>query len=252
MSGTRSLSQMAQVTEPRSALIVAHGSPSAPERPAAVLCGLADNVARRLPGWQVAGATLAGQGVLQTAIESLLPSKPLVYPLFMSDGWFVSDALPQRLGQLQQGSFEVMPPFGQDPALAALCLKKARVATVEAGFVMGETTLLIAAHGSSSDPRPRRVVTRVAHSLARARAFRAIRVGFLEQETFLREAARGEGPHVCLPFFAGRAGHLEVDLPEALSAADFSGPVLEPVGAWSESSEIIARALQDYSARLAA
>ena len=243
---------MAQVTEPRSALIVAHGSPSAPERPAADLSKLADNVARRLPGWQVEGATLAGQGILQAAIETLLPTKPIIYPLFMSDGWFVSDALPRRLGQLQQGIYEVMPPFGQDPALPALCLKKVRAAAVKAGFTTQEATLLIAAHGSGSDPRPRRVVTQVADSLARAGAFRAVRVGFLEQETYLREAARDAGPAICLPFFAGRAGHLQIDLPEALTAAEFTGPVLEPVGAWSESPEIIAQALQDYSARLAA
>lgn len=44
---------------PRHALIVAHGSPSAPEGPEAVFARLAAEAEALLPGWRVGSATLA-------------------------------------------------------------------------------------------------------------------------------------------------------------------------------------------------
>lgn len=249
MSGTRSLSPMAPATEPRAALIVAHGSPSAPARPDAVLRDLADQVSRRLSGWRVEGATLAGKTTLQTAFESLAPSKPIIYPLFMSDGWFVSDALPRRLSRLRSDAFEVMQPLGLDPALVALCLDKVKAATEDGGFEAEQTTVLVAAHGSRSDPRPGRVAQQAADGLADLGLFREVRVCFLEEQPFVREAARLAGPVICLPFFAGRAGHVEYDLPEALAEACCSGTLLEPIGASPEIPDIIARALLAHSVR---
>ena len=52
-----------------------------------------------------------------------------------------------------------------------------------------------------------------------------------------------DGPAICLPYFASRAGHVEVDVPGALAKAGFPGPLLAPIGADAEVPGIIAAAL---------
>jgi len=243
---------MAPATEPRAALIVAHGSPSAPERPEAELSALADRVAGRLPGWTVHGATLAGRGTLKTTLDALGNQRVLIYPLFMSDGWFVSHELPRRIGELRDGSFAMLSPLGLDPTLHALCLDCARRAASERDLPLEETTVLLAAHGSPSDPRPREAAEKAARFIAAAGLFRDVRVGFVDEAPYLADAARLNGPALCLPFFAGRAGHVDVDLPQALAEAAFPGPILEPLGMRREIARIVAAALAMHAAQVAA
>ncbi len=37
-------------------------------------------------------------------------------------------------------------------------------------------------------------------------------------------------PAICLPLFATRAGHVQFDVPAALTEAGFTGPLLAPIG----------------------
>lgn len=234
---------MAPATEPRAALIVAHGSPSAPERPEEDLHALADRVAARLHGWTVRGATLAGRGTLKATLDTLGSQQVSIYPLFMSDGWFVSRELPRRIGELCDSAFAMLSPLGLDPSVHALCLDCVRRAASERDLSLEETTILLAAHGSPSDPRPREAAEKAARFIAAAGLFRDVRVGFVDEVPYLAEAARLNGPALCLPFFAGHAGHVDVDLPRALAEAAFPGPMLDPVGMRPEIAQIVAAAL---------
>jgi len=231
-------------------VIVAHGAPSSPGTPERAIRALAGRVARDLPGWTVRGATLAAPGALDAALAALPDPMPLVFPFFMSDGWFVRNKLPQRLRESRSGPFEMMRPLGLDPALHLLCLAQARQAA--AGLPAEEATLLLAAHGSPSDPRPRRAVEQAARFIAAANVFRDVRLGFIDEAPFLAEAARIDGPAVCLPFFAARAGHVDIDLPAALAAAAFRGPVLDAIGRHPGVDGIVAAALMARAARRAA
>ena len=236
MSGTKSPSPPAPATDARLLVIVAHGSPSDPwpqERAARVL---ACRVACLLPGWRVEGATLAADGSLASALKAAPGRRPLVYPLFMSDGWFVSTKLPELvMGLLQGEPVDFAAPLGTDAALHALCAEKLRRAVSAADFALEETTVLLAAHGSRADPRPAAVARCAARYIADAVPFREVRVGFIEGEPGLADAAAVEGPALCLLFFAARAGHVKNDIPEALAAARFTGPVLDPVGLFRKS-----------------
>ncbi len=80
-----------------SVLLVAHGQPSDPAPAEAEVAGLAGKVAAALPGWDVGSATLAAPEALQRALQGA--NAPLVFPLFMADGWFTRTALPDRLAQ---------------------------------------------------------------------------------------------------------------------------------------------------------
>jgi len=228
----------------RSALIVAHGSPSAPEEPSRVLRALAADVAMLLPGWAVRGATLAAPGAIADALKDLPEAgRLLVYPHFMADGWFTTEELPRRLAGGGVGKFDILPAFGLDPAVLRLCLRRAEEAAQAESYAPGEAALLVAAHGSPSDPRPAAAAGVAVRLLGQSGAFREVRVGFIDEAPFLADAARIDGSAICLPFFAGRAGHVEVDLPAALAEANFPGPMLAPIGADAAVPGIIAAAL---------
>jgi sirohydrochlorin ferrochelatase len=231
---------------------VAHGAPSAPAGPERAIRALADRVADLLPGVTVGGATLAAPGALEAALAALPGAMPLIFPVFMSDGWFVRVKLPQRIGCVCGDSFEMLRPLGLDPALHRLCLDYAVEGARAAGLPLARTTLLLAAHGSPSDSSPREAVAAALRVIAGAEAFREVRPGFLDEVPFLAEAARIDGPAVCLPFFAGRAGHVESDIPQALAAAGFDGPLLDAIGRHDGVAAVVAAALAARAGRRAA
>jgi hypothetical protein len=230
--------------EARRALIVAHGQPSAPEGAEAAIAALARAVAARLPGWQVRGATLAAPGALEAALSALGPRPAPVYPHFMADGWFVGTRLPARLAAAGREDCAVLAPFGRDPACARLCRAAALEGARAHGLDPAATVLLLAAHGSPSDPRPAAAARAAAEVIARARRFRGVAVGFVDEPPSIAEAARRSGAALCLPFFAQRNQHVLADLPEGLAEAGFTGSLLAPVGEHPSVPELIAAALR--------
>ena len=233
-------------TDPaRAALIVAHGWPSEPDGPERVMHDLAAAVAGRLgDGWAVAGATLACRGALGEALGRLPAGAPLlVYPHFMADGWFSTEELPRRLRRDGAGPLEMLAAFGRDPAVHELGLRRAREALRERNLAPGEAALLVAAHGHPSDGRAGASARAAADHFAASGLFREVATGFIDEAPYIADAARLAAPALCLPYFALRAGHVETDLPEALSEAAFPGPVLEPVGTYAEVPALIAGAL---------
>ncbi|NIA69690.1 cobalamin biosynthesis protein CbiX [Pelagibius litoralis] len=204
---------------------------------------MAEQVSGYLPGWHVRGATLAGEGAVEAALETIGGVRPLIYPFFMADGWFVRKMLPQKIRSIQGDSFDILPPLGLDPAVSAFCLDYLRNAALHEDLQPEKTTILLAAHGSPSDPRPRKAVDRVARFITAADVFRALHLGFIDEQPYVAEAARVDGSALCLPFFAGRGGHVEIDLPEALAGAAFPGRLLDPIGLRPGVAGIIAAAL---------
>lgn len=247
MSGTRSPFPKAPATEPRTGprttLIVAHGSPSQPRGPEAAIRALAARVAGLLPRWTLQGATLAAPGAVEAALDRADDDVPLIYPFFMADGWFVRKTLPERVRRIRGERFEIARPFGLDPALRRLCLDCLRRAATREGVAPNKTAVLLAAHGSPSDPRPRRAAEGIAQAIASAGLFREIRLGFIDQAPLVAEAAGIDAPALCLPLFAGRSGHVERDLPDALADAGFPGVMLDPIGVQPEVSDIVAAGL---------
>lgn len=242
------------MTDRPKALLVSHGQPSDPDGPEGDLRALAAGVAEHLPGWDVAGTTLSGKGTLDAAVRGFGGTGFHVYPLFMADGWFVRDRLPARLAEAGAGpeARTILPPLGLDPALPDLCLRRAREAAADAGLDVAGTTLLLAAHGSPSAPRAGEVAREVAARIAGAGVFRAVVTGFVDEAPFLADAARIDGPAICLPYFAAANGHVREDIPEALDAAGFGGPRLPPIGTDAAIPGLIAAALRRSAARRAA
>ena len=222
-------------------LIVSHGSPSDPEPQQRFIRRLAEAVGART-GMRVRGATLASPGALDAAVADF--RHPRVFPQFMTDGWFVSVNLQNRLEQAGLEGWTTMTPLGLSSALPAMAARRLGAEMAAAGLPGGETVLVIAAHGSPSDPRPAEATRRFAESAVFKELFAEVRVGYVDEEPALAAAATVDGPALVLPFFAARAGHVLTDLPEALEAAGFTGPVLPPIGTWPGIPLLICEALR--------
>jgi sirohydrochlorin ferrochelatase len=136
-----------------------------------------------------------------------------------------------------------MRPFGVDPALLDLVETQLRRCLHDQSWQAKDTSLLVAAHGSAVSKRSADAANDFAKALQNRFGFKEVRTGFVEQEPWLKPAAKDLGQAICLPFFALLAGHMLDDVPEALEEADFAGPVLASFIDWRGTAQIIAAAL---------
>lgn len=230
-------------TPARTALIAAHGQPSAPEPPEAALAELARAVSRHLPGWRVASATIASPGRLEATREALAENT-LLYPLFMSPGFFVRRVLPERLGDRLPAMTD---PLGLAPALPRLAADLLRDACAARGWTPAETTLLLAAHGSARGRAAAQATEEFARALRARMPGTEIRTGYVEEAPRIAEAARDMGARaICLPFFAQAGDHVRHDIPEGLDAAGFTGLRLVPLGLAPGIPRLIAETLRAH------
>lgn len=201
---------------------------------------LTQGVRALMPDWTVHSATLAAPGAIETTLQNAGPS-PLIYPLFMTDGWFIQSALPKRIDT--PGAF-ILPPLGVDPDLADLAEEWLTKTLAQKGWMPEQTCLIIAAHGSGRSRNSARDTALFADALAARMTFSDVRLGFIEEAPYLRDAVTDAGTQaVVLPFFAARRGHVLEDIPEALNAAGFQGLCLDPIGTHAKVPRLIADAL---------
>ncbi|MFO7757216.1 MAG: CbiX/SirB N-terminal domain-containing protein [Roseovarius sp.] len=223
------------------AIIVSHGQPSDPGPAQSDLEGFSRHVASALPGWHISAATLAKEGALDAALKTAGPN-PLVYPLFMTEGWFTGDNLRNRLRGAPEA--RILRPLGVSPAMPDLAADLLHAVLAARSWDAGRTQLFIAGHGSGRSPNSARDTRAFAEALAARITFAECRVGFVEEPPYLADQAAGLGAQaICLPFFAARLGHVIEDIPEALDATGFEGVRLDPIGCAPRVAQIVADAL---------
>lgn len=233
----------------RNAIIIALGQPSDPRPHDATMREMAEKVQALLPDWTVRGATQESPGSIASAASGM--SSPVIYPLFLANGFFMAQVLPKRLAKLVPGA-TILPPFGADIALPAIVADILTEAARINGFAISETSILFAAHGSEMFPASRLSTQQLAGDVASRTGFKSFTFGFIEEHPFIEEAALNLGQAICLPLFALRASHVAVDVPTALQKADFSGIVLPPLGMNERVPRLIAKALRSTEQTAAA
>jgi sirohydrochlorin ferrochelatase len=222
------------------ALIVSHGQPSGPAPAAQELDLLAESVAKLAGGRAILAATLAQEGALARALAQLGP-KGVVFPLFMSGGWFTRVALGEKLRAAGGQGWQVLEPFGCEAAvhdLARDVLAKALM-----GQDLSRAQVLIAAHGSFKSTAPSDVAASLARSVKAGLGLARCEAAFIDQTPQLAEVKGFDAGAVCLPFFAAMGGHVTEDIPRALKVARFGGRVLPPLGLHPDVPALIAAAL---------
>lgn len=227
MSGTRLLSRKAPATEAGagpSLLIVAHGECGG-SRENRLPYALAQAVRERGEFAAVSVGFIRGEPTVEQAYGTLPAGPVTIFPLFMSDGYYVRRAIPERLGIDDAGLDEsgrqvrVLPPIGLDRAVPGIVAGLARDAISGAELEATDTTLLLVAHGSQKDPASRNATLSVATALAELRQFRSVEIAFLEEDPFVADQLSSVvGPTVAVGLFMGEGMHGAEDLPRAVRA----------------------------------
>ena len=226
--------------DPYDAIIVAHGQPNAPAPAEAALAAYASKVQAGLPGFRLGSASRADPGRLEAALGQVREGG-LIYPMFMSDGWFVRTALADRLGD---APVTVMSPFGMDPDLPRII---ARALMGREG--RNRRPIVLIGHGSANGrPAPERATRDFAFALENILRGAVIKVGFLEQSPSIADAMASlpdelRNDAICVPFFATEGDHVRKDIPAELDAIGFTGQVLSTISDFPGVDAMIAAAI---------
>jgi sirohydrochlorin ferrochelatase len=223
----------------QNALIVSHGQPADPAVAEAELALVAAKVGDVLSSWQVRSATLSAPGQLATVIADLGPTG-FVFPMFMACGWFTGTHLPKRLAEAGGAQWHTTLPMGCNPAVQGLATALVREAMTGPA---DRTDLILAAHGSGRSDAPSVIAHAVARTIGRSLGLRRAEAAFIDQSPRLADMAGFGVDAICLPYFAAGGGHVQDDIPNALSDAGFQGRILPPLGADSRIPLLIAQTL---------
>jgi sirohydrochlorin ferrochelatase len=167
-----------------------------------------------------------------TEADGTKAARILVYPFFMSGGYFAGKVLPERLAQARlTAPVRVLPPLGLDPALPELLVARSLDAAKNAGFEPAETRLLVAGHGSKIGRAPAAATEKVANAVRSRGQFRTVATAFLEEPPFLADALRaGNRPTVVAGFFVAEGMHGHDDVPGAIREAAIPCVYTRPIG----------------------
>ena len=261
MSGTRLLSRKAPATEAsdRPELSLADTSPTLPallivahgERGGAGDDRLVHDVAEKMRNSEryrnVQPCFLSKEPSLKSAFAGLSPGPVTIYPLFMSDGYFVKRAIPRSLAEADAGHdpetypVEISTPFGLSPHLPNLVTDLAMNTAHRAGRAARNCRLLLVAHGSKHDGASRSATHKLATNLAETNSFAGVEQCFLEEVPFLEDRITTiKGPAIAVGLFVGQGMHGAVDLPGAVENSGRSDILLaSPLGHSPNLIEII-------------
>jgi sirohydrochlorin ferrochelatase len=230
-------------------LIAAHGERGLGANNESVSRLAAELVARKIAK-KISFGFIKNTPTIETAVLALGPSDDvIVYPLFLSDGYFTRIVLARLLEEAEQRlggcSIKTLPALGFDPGLAELIVIKAASAAQTRALAVKQTTLVLLAHGSSKLSASRAATERLAQLVRKHCPFNGVRVAFLEEPPFLGEiASEVAGPIVVVGLFSGNGLHGTRDVTQLMTAlgrydAVFAGNV----GSFAELADLVTAAV---------
>lgn len=169
---------------------------------------------------EVGAAFLSGEPPVAQALAVHRDRRVLLYPLFLSDGYFSQVRLPELLEAAPKGrgSVETMPPLGLDPALTDLVRGIARRGAEQSGFAPRNSALMLLAHGSTKDAASRNATLALRDRIAGQGVFGKVLAAFLDEPPTLSEALSGHaGAAVVVGLFVGDGLHGGGDAPRLVA-----------------------------------
>ena len=203
---------------------------------------------------RVEGGLLKGTPTLEEALAKVGRSKArrvLVYPVCMSNGYFVNTVLAGRVSAADCPlPVSILSPLGLDPRLPPLCLEQSLAAARASGYASETTRLLVVGHGSKFGPASALATERMAEELRRARRFCKVEPAFLEEPPFLYDAlASDRGPTVVAGFFSGEGMHARGDVPAAIEETGADATYTGAIGVDRRIPGLIEAAVADELVR---
>ncbi len=205
----------------------------------------------------VSGGVLNGEPKFESALaEAELSGAEwiLVYPMFMSAGYFAAEELPRRIKAANVSVLtSVLQPLGVDQRAPLLMLESALRAAQSSGLNPAETRLLVVGHGSKQGSASADATRRAVRVIEGHSPFARIDTAFIEEAPFVADALREyQGPTIIAGFFAGDGMHSGQDIPDAIAESGATAIYAGPVGLHPRISELIgssvARALKSCGA----
>lgn len=193
---------------------------------------------------------LNGEPPFEAALEEAVKSGAknlFVYPFFMSDGYFVSTVLPERIATAETGiAPTILTQLGLDGDLVKVMTDNALLVAKGAGFAPDKTRLLVAGHGSKTEQASAEATYRVADALTAADEFMGVSCAFIEEPPFIGDQlAREKSPVVVSGFFAGNGMHSSSDVPAAIEASGATAVYAGPIGAEPVIQDLIIAACKN-------
>ena len=234
-------------------LVAAHG-----ERTVAAdnraLMRLAAALRERRLAHEVALGFIKGTPSIGQSVQALAADSVIIYPVFMSDGYFTRTRLPQllreALGRESKRRFQMLPPLGLEPGLSHLIARRLLATARERALAPEQTNVILLAHGSTKDPASRAAAEQIVDSVRRQALFRSVGLALLEEAPDLAEAAcTMAGALIVFGLFAGEGLHGAQDAPRLvgqLGRADaiFAGTVTRLEGLEELMAAAIAKAIR--------
>lgn len=196
---------------------------------------------------EVAVGFMRGEPSIEDAVAHLLSDTIRIYPLFLSDGYYVSEAIPKRLG-IDKGidalghrvTFD--RPLGLNPRLPGLLAAAANAAAMRRGISSSAANLLLVAHGSKHAPNSADVARLILQGVSQAGSFASVGVSFLEEDPLFSDAIHAcARPTFVLGLFAGGGMHVTDDVQEAIrSLGDDRVFGIDQLGGYASVIELIA------------
>lgn len=239
------------VREPTALLVAAHGERRSGARNETLLSHVGA-LRQRLRFSLIVAGVLSGEPSLESALEAVAATpftRLVVYPFFMSDGYFVSHVLEPRLRAFAHKlNLVVLPPLGLDPRFAQFVVEESLATAYRAGFEPQRTHLLLIAHGSPRNDASSRVTARIAAAAGDSYRFASVGMAFLDQPPFLtNELAVRREPTIVAGLFSGEGRHGWRDVPSAIEETGANAVYTGPFGSLPGIVDIIAAAASPYS-----
>lgn len=215
-------------------LLVAHGSSVNEDSARAALTHAARLRALRAFG-EVHVAFWRQEPFLTGALDRFAAARVFVAPLFMSEGYFTEQAIPEALGlkSPDEPTFErcqrrgerhicYCRAVGTHDSMTDVVLDRALEVVTRYPFPavppQGETALLLAGHGTERNAHSRRAIEWHAERIRSRAKYAEVAVAFIEEEPRISAACQiTTAPNlVVVPFFISEGMHTTEDIPRLL------------------------------------
>ncbi len=225
-------------------VLAAHGDRGGPGRNESLARHVAA-LSKRSEFVCVTGGVLNGEPALEAALRQAAQNgakQILLYPMFMSDGYFVQNILPKKIAAARLSiPIRILKPFGLDRRVPLMMLENALRAASSAELDPAKVDLLIAGHGSKFGPGNADATRAAAKAMAEHSPFKSIDFAFLEEEPFILEALRKHhNRSVVCGFFSGEGMHAGDDIPAAIAKSGAAAIYAGPIGLDPRVAELIA------------
>jgi sirohydrochlorin cobaltochelatase len=167
---------------------------------------------------------------IKTVLADISEPRIFIVPLFISEGYFTTDVIPQALGFLpghakvetRNSEMHFCQPVGTHERMTSVLLSRASEVASKFPFPRApktqDTTLFIAGHGTEQNENSRKAIDRQVEIIRATKEYAAVHAVFIEEDPRIGscyEMAQTKNI-IVVPFFISDGMHAQEDIPVLL------------------------------------